>query len=63
MKYKDAVLELRLRMNLSQEKLAHLIGASFVSVNRWENGKHKPTKIVKAKLNKLFVQHGIEVEN
>lgn len=31
----------RLMMNMTQEKFAEYIGASVVSVNRWENGKTK----------------------
>ncbi len=57
--YKDALVELRLKLNVSQEELAKLLGVSFSSVNRWENGRHEPTKIAKAKLKKLFVENEI----
>lgn len=61
--YKDALVELRLKLNVSQEELAKLLGVSFSSVNRWENGRHEPTKIAKAKLKKLFKENEIELED
>ncbi len=35
---KDLILEIRNRLNASQEDLARMIGISFATVNRWENG-------------------------
>lgn len=37
--------EYRLKNRISQEKLAKLLGVSFVSVNRWLNGHAKPQKM------------------
>ena len=48
--YADGILKLRAKLNLSQEELAKLLGVSFMSVNRWENDKYAPTKLVKVKL-------------
>lgn len=39
---------IRLATGLSQERFAHLIGASFASVNRWEQGHSSPTGTVLA---------------
>lgn len=50
--YSKAVLELRSKLNISQLELANLLGVSFQSVNRWENGHFEPTKIVKVKLTR-----------
>ena len=36
---------IRTRMNLTQEDFAHLIGVTFSTVNRWENGKSNPNRI------------------
>ena len=33
----------RTRLGLSQEQMAHLLGVSFASVNRWEAGHSGPT--------------------
>lgn len=35
----------REEMKLTQEELARLIGISCATVNRWENGKQKPSKM------------------
>lgn len=38
--YASAIISLRIKLNLSQMALAELLGVSFTSVNRWENGKY-----------------------
>ncbi len=60
--YSDGILQLRAKLNLSQEELAKILGVSYISVNRWENDKYAPTKLVKVKLNQLFKEHDIEVK-
>lgn len=47
-------------MLISQTELAEMLGVSFASVNRWENGKHEPTIKAKRKLRVLFRKNGIE---
>ncbi|WP_275096996.1 helix-turn-helix domain-containing protein [Sedimenticola hydrogenitrophicus] len=39
------VKEVRRQLGLSQEELAHALGVSFATVNRWENGKTAPSKL------------------
>jgi putative transcriptional regulator len=34
---------LRFRLGLTQEQFAAKLGVTFVSVNRWENGKTQPS--------------------
>ena len=60
--YADGILQLRAKLNLSQEELAKILGVSYISVNRWENDKYAPTKLVKVKLNQLLKEHNIEVK-
>ncbi|PSO67880.1 MAG: transcriptional regulator [Cyanobacteria bacterium QH_7_48_89] len=36
------VRETRTRLGLTQTQFAQLLGVSFQTVNRWENGKTKP---------------------
>jgi len=43
--------EVRRQLALSQEDLARELGISFATVNRWENGKVKPSKLGKAQLD------------
>jgi len=60
--YADAILKLRAHFNMSQEEFAKFIGVSFTSVNRWENGIHEPTKLIKAKILKLLKENNIKIE-
>ena len=60
--YSKAILELRSKLNVSQLELANMLGVSFQSVNRWENGHYEPTKIVKVRLLKLFDENNIILE-
>jgi transcriptional regulator with XRE-family HTH domain len=62
MTYAEAIKKLRNKMILSQIELAEKLGVSFVSVNRWEKGTHKPTIKAKRKLAPLFEKYGIEVD-
>lgn len=63
MEYKDAIRALRKEMLMSQAELAQKLGVSFATVNRWENGLHKPTYTAKRRLRPLFKKYHIEVEN
>lgn len=60
--YASAIINLRIKLDLSQTALAELLGVSFTSVNRWENGKYEPTKLVKKKIELLCKENGIQLE-
>ncbi len=47
----ETVKEIRSQLSLSQEDLARELGISFSTVNRWENGLVKPSKLAKAQLD------------
>jgi DNA-binding transcriptional regulator YiaG len=49
--YPSLIKEIRKQLGLSQEDLARELGVSFASVNRWENGQVRPSKLAKAQLN------------
>lgn len=57
--YTKCILELRAKLNLTQQELAKILGVSFTSINRWENGHFKPTKIMSYKLEELFKKNGV----
>ena len=44
----------RLENKISQIKLAEILGVTFVTVNRWFNGKFEPNKIQKHHIKKLL---------
>ena len=45
--FPELVKKVRRQLGLSQEELAHALGVSFATVNRWENGKTMPSKMAK----------------
>ena len=43
--YSTRIKSLRHKLSLTQMRLAELMGVSFASVNRWENGQSKPSTL------------------
>ena len=59
--YRELTKELRDKLILTQQEFAKLLGVSFASVNRWENGKFEPSIKVKRKIVKLCKENNINV--
>ncbi|MAT38665.1 MAG: hypothetical protein CL946_03575, partial [Ectothiorhodospiraceae bacterium] len=51
--YAKEIRRLRERKGLTQVKLAELLGVSFPTVNRWENGKSQPSQLSWNKLREI----------
>jgi len=49
----EELKKIRLALALSQEAFAHLIGVSFQTINRWENGAFKPSRLAIEKIKSL----------
>ncbi|NQU03497.1 MAG: helix-turn-helix transcriptional regulator [Syntrophaceae bacterium] len=45
--FPELVKEVRRQLGISQEELAHELGVSFATINRWENGKTTPFKLAR----------------
>lgn len=60
--YPATLLRIRAELNLSQTALAELLGVSFTSINRWENGKYQPTKVAKEKIKLICEEHNIKMK-
>ena len=45
MEFSEKIRIARKQINYSQEEIAHQLGVSFATVNRWESGKTKPSKL------------------
>lgn len=54
-----SVKELREKALITQTELADMLGVSFATINRYENGHHEPTMKVKRQLMKLFKKYGV----
>lgn len=48
--YPSLLKDVREQLDLSQEDLARELGVSFATVNRWENGQVRPSKLAKVQL-------------
>ena len=49
----EEIKNIRLRMMMTQTEFVELLGISFASVNRYENGKSSPTFKVQRKLAEI----------
>ena len=47
MSFAEKIKFVRTELKLSQEDLAHKLGVSFATVNRWENGSYNPSRLAK----------------
>lgn len=54
MDFSIIIKEYREKHCLTQEEFARLIGSTFISVSRWETGKHVPTMKIKRKIKELL---------
>lgn len=52
--YAVMVKQARRQLSISQEDLARELGVSYATVNRWENGQAKPSKLARAQLDAFF---------
>lgn len=56
------LLAIRTKLDLTQAELAHRLGVSFATVNRWEGGGNKPQRAAMARIMELATEAGIEVD-
>ena len=54
------VRELRQRTGLTQEKFAAKLGVTFPTINRWENGRAKPSPLAMHRIEELLRSMGDE---
>jgi DNA-binding transcriptional regulator YiaG len=54
----EEIQEIRAKLCVSQEKFASLLGATVVTVNRWENGRSKPSRLYVKELKQLRANSG-----
>jgi DNA-binding transcriptional regulator YiaG len=57
----ELVKEIRRQLGLSQEELAHALGVSFATVNRWENGKTNPSKLAYKQIERFCHERNINM--
>jgi putative transcriptional regulator len=52
------VREIRKRTGLTQEKFAARLGVTFPTINRWENGRARPSPLAMQKIEELLRKMG-----
>ncbi|MBC2712333.1 MAG: helix-turn-helix transcriptional regulator [Desulfosarcina sp.] len=52
------IRELRQRTGLTQEKFAAKLGVTFPTINRWENGRAKPSPLAMQRIEELLRSMG-----
>jgi len=56
------VRTLRRELKMTQEEFAHELGITVGTVNRWENGRFRPSKLAKATIVEFAERHGLNLE-
>lgn len=58
----EFVRALRRELKMTQEEFAHELGITVGTVNRWENGRFRPSKLARATLVDFAARHGLSAE-
>ena len=58
----ELVRALRRELKMTQEEFAHELGITVGTVNRWENGRFRPSKLARATLVEFASKHGVSLE-
>ena len=53
---RERILKYRQAKGLSQEELAHIIGVSWATLNRWENGHTTPRGLQKKSIERILAR-------
>lgn len=52
---------LRTKLGISQELLAHAIGVSFATINRWEKGHRQPLPMARRAFEAFCKEKGVKI--
>lgn len=63
MTFAKNVKNARLKLKLTQEELAHKLGVSFATVNRWENGSCNPSRLAQKAFNDFCKNSNLCIED
>lgn len=53
------IKQIRKYLNISQNDFAEMLGTSFATINRWENGRAKPSKMAEDRLTEICEKENI----
>lgn len=63
MTFSEKVKAVRNQLKITQEELAHKLGVSFATVNRWESGSYKPSKMGQRVFDEFVEKNNLNQEN
>jgi len=58
----ELVRAVRRELKMTQEEFAHELGITVGTVNRWENGRFRPSKLARATLIDFAAKHGLSLD-
>lgn len=61
MTFSEKVKAVRNRLQITQEELAHKLCVSFATVNRWESGSYKPSKMGQRVFEEFVEKNNIDL--
>jgi DNA-binding transcriptional regulator YiaG len=56
----QSIRQIRQQLGMTQEEFAHALGITVGTVNRWENGRFRPSKLAKATIIEFARRHGVQ---
>ena len=62
MNYSEQVKKIRAELLVTQEELASMLGVTFATLNRWENGHHEPSMKQKRTLREFCKKNKVSWE-
>ena len=62
MNYSEQVKKIRAELLVTQEELASMLGVTFATLNRWENGHHEPSMKQKRALREFCKKNKVSWE-
>lgn len=62
MDYSKLIRQVRNELLVTQEELAEMLGVTFATVNRWENGHHEPNMKQKRAIRDFCKRKRIKLE-
>jgi len=60
MEFSDTLKKVRMKLNISQERLARDLSVSFATINRWENSKCTPNLLTQKVFYSYCKEKGLE---
>lgn len=55
------IRRIRQQLGMTQEEFAHALGITVGTVNRWENGRFRPSKLARATILDFAKRHGVQL--